>query len=413
MKRRLLLLLFMLWLINSFITGQTIKDKKEVYFVQSVERLQENFKTNQTQLDSILSVLKEIQTNADLNLSKITITGYASPEGPSLFNEWLGQKRAMAAKAYIQNRLSIPDSLFCVRGEGVAWLQLREWVEQSDLSDKKAIIDIIDSVPETIRQWDGKVNRQIDYRKKVLMAFKGGKPFNEMLHLIFPKLRVARLISIAYKTKTKAKAPIALPQIDLPKVKQVYEMPALKPYGVKTYYKPVLAIKSNLLFDLALTPNVEVELPIGSHFSLNAEFMRGWFMKKRTFCWEIESYGLEGRYWFRGRKERPLLTGWFVGGFISSGYYDFQLDDIKGIQGEVKLLTGLSGGYSAKLSREFRLEFSAGVGYMINNYRRYTAINNHYLLKDGDEHRLKAILPAKAKISLVWLIHRKIKKQVF
>lgn len=411
MKLKTVILLLTLWLINSYVKGQSIEQKKEVFFVQSVERLQEDFKTNQTQLDSILSVLKEIQTNTDLTLSKITITGYASPEGPSLFNQWLGERRAMAAKAYIQNRAHLPDSLFEIKGEGVAWQQLKEWVKESDLSDKQAIIDIIDSVPETVREWDGEAYRRMDHRKKVLMALNGGKPFNEMLHVVFPKLRVARLISIAYRTKPTVNERIEQrlfwPSVSSPRV------PTRTPYGVKTFYKPVLAIKSNLLFDVALTPNVELELPIGRHFSLNAEFMRGWFMKKRTFCWEIESYGLEGRYWFKGRKERPLLTGWFIGGFISSGYYDFQLDKVKGIQGEVELLTGLSGGYNIELSREFRLEFSAGVGYMINNYRRYTAINNHYLLKDGDEQRFTAILPAKAKISLVWLIHRKIKRSVF
>lgn len=36
--------------------------------------------------------------------------------------------------------------------------------------------------------------------------------------------------------------------------------------------KTILAVKNNLLYDIALAPNIEIEVPIGRQWSLNAEY---------------------------------------------------------------------------------------------------------------------------------------------
>lgn len=41
--------------------------------------------------------------------------------------------------------------------------------------------------------------------------------------------------------------------------------------------KLMIAVKTNLLYDLALTPNLELELPIGRHWSINVEYQYGWW----------------------------------------------------------------------------------------------------------------------------------------
>ena len=38
--------------------------------------------------------------------------------------------------------------------------------------------------------------------------------------------------------------------------------------------KTVLALKNNLLYDLALAPNIEVELPLGKRWSLNVKLLK-------------------------------------------------------------------------------------------------------------------------------------------
>lgn len=43
----------------------------------------------------------------------------------------------------------------------------------------------------------------------------------------------------------------------------------------------------------------------------------------------------------------------------------------KGYQGEFIIPFGLSGGFAHKISRNLRLEYSLGIGYVSNKYREY------------------------------------------
>lgn len=169
--------------------------------------------------------------------------------------------------------------------------------------------------------------------------------------------------------------------------------------------KVLLGVKTNLFYDVVLTPNIEVEVPVGNHWSLNAEYQYGWWLKKHTFCWQIEAGGMEVRCWF-GR--RPM-NGWFVGAFFSGGIYDFQLKKTEGHQGEF-FLPGCSGGYIYKVGKHFALEFSAGAGYVITNHTRYRVEDDKWLMKAEPRQRYKSLVPAKLKVSLVWMLYGKGKK---
>ena len=63
--------------------------------------------------------------------------------------------------------------------------------------------------------------------------------------------------------------------------------------------KTVLALKNNLLYDLALAPNIEVELPLGKRWSLNVEYKCPWWSDSGcNFCYHL----------FREGQRR--VTGW-------------------------------------------------------------------------------------------------------
>ena len=54
--------------------------------------------------------------------------------------------------------------------------------------------------------------------------------------------------------------------------------------------KTVLALKNNLLYDLALAPNIEVELPLGKRWSLNVEYKCPWWSDSGcNFCYQLLS----------------------------------------------------------------------------------------------------------------------------
>ncbi len=73
-------------------------------------------------------------------------------------------------------------------------------------------------------------------------------------------------------------------------------------------------MKNNLLYDLALAPNLEVEIPVGKRWSLNAEYKCPWWLNsKHDFCYQLLSGGVEGRCWLGNRQKRNRLTGHFIG----------------------------------------------------------------------------------------------------
>ena len=94
--------------------------------------------------------------------------------------------------------------------------------------------------------------------------------------------------------------------------------------------KPLFALKTNLLFDAITALNVEVEVPIKTHWSIAGEWIFPWWLhtknkpNKKPSRLEILCGTLEARYWFGNRDERPVLNGWFVGLFSGAGLYDLQ-----------------------------------------------------------------------------------------
>jgi hypothetical protein len=177
--------------------------------------------------------------------------------------------------------------------------------------------------------------------------------------------------------------------------------------------QPVATIKTNLLYDLALTPNVGVEVPIGERWSVGADFMRGWWLKRDwSFCWQVQSAGVEGRFWLSDRTGQLKQGGWFIGAFVQAGFYDFQLHSARGVQGEHAVVPGLSGGYVHPLGRGWGLEFTLGAGYLTNSYRRYTVEathDGHELVRLGAPMRLVGVMPFKVGVSLQWTFSKKVR----
>ncbi len=176
--------------------------------------------------------------------------------------------------------------------------------------------------------------------------------------------------------------------------------------------RPLFALKTNLLFDAALMPNVELEVPIGRRWSVNGEYMFPWWLLgDHKYCLQILSGGLEGRYWFGSRRERErhdVLTGHFAGLYAGGGKYDLQWRT-NGYQGEFFIAAGVSYGYARRIARHLQLELSIGVGILRTDYRHYHAHDNYRTLLWQNNGKYTWLGPTKAKISLVWLLTRKIK----
>lgn len=136
------------------------------------------FGRNAVELEKIRRMIELVQNDGDLTVKRISIVGYASPEGSLAMNERLSEGRAKALQGYLQSRYpSIPGALYSVHFGGENWDDLVRAVEASDMPDRQAVLDVIDRYAVT------------EGRESKLMALKGGTPWRYMLKEMFPALR--------------------------------------------------------------------------------------------------------------------------------------------------------------------------------------------------------------------------------
>jgi hypothetical protein len=175
--------------------------------------------------------------------------------------------------------------------------------------------------------------------------------------------------------------------------------------------RPVLAVKTNLLFDAVTALNVGLEVPIGERWSLAGEYIFPWWLsEKKQNSLQLISGNLELRRWFGDRDHRARMTGWFGGVFAGGGYFDLERNR-KGYQGEFYMAPGLSGGYAHEIgrNRKWRMEYALGLGYLNVKYREYQArigMDNQWHLIRQKTGNYTFVGPVSAKISLVWTLNR-------
>ena len=147
--------------------------------------------------------------------------------------------------------------------------------------------------------------------------------------------------------------------------------PALLP--IPPVVRPIMAVSTNALFDLAITPNCAVEFPIGHKWSVYGEYTFPWWVTRANDqAWQILKWDLGVRSWLsKHDKKKPMdiMTGHFVGIDLSAGYYDIEPRHT-GWQGEF-LAAGVEYGYAWDLGRNWRLDAYVGAGWMGTKYRYY------------------------------------------
>ncbi len=183
--------------------------------------------------------------------------------------------------------------------------------------------------------------------------------------------------------------------------------PVVEPEEELKVRVPLFAIKTNLLLDALVAPNVELEIPFkGNKYSLMAEYWQPWFIwGHNSKAYQLFFVGLEGRRWLGDRTKKDLLHGHFLGVYAGGGYYDLEWES-KGYQGEIYLNAGVTYGYSFRLSNALRLETSISIGYMQTEYRRYFGMEDDKYLVWQNDGKQTWVGPTKAKVSLSWLLFR-------
>ena len=126
------------------------KDALFVHFDFGKSKLRTDYRENSTTLDRIVDITRQIMDDSVSHVKKIQLVGLASFEGNPAINERLALKRAMALQHYIQQEVSVPDSLFETIGGGEAWADFRDQLNDlvaegvENHIDLQKVIEIID-----------------------------------------------------------------------------------------------------------------------------------------------------------------------------------------------------------------------------------------------------------------------------
>ncbi len=166
------------------------QDELEVIFKVSKAEIDSTVFNNEVTFSKILTAIDKIHTNPKYKIEKIQVAGYASPEGHTMFNAWLGENRAKALINYIiehrpEYNLTMKD-FEIVNGEE-NWAGLRRVLSESEMKRKDEVIAIID---------DERISNA--RKKNRIKALDNGEVWRSMLKEIYPHLRCARYLSIYY-----------------------------------------------------------------------------------------------------------------------------------------------------------------------------------------------------------------------
>ena len=389
----------------------TVVQKFRISYPINDTELHEDYLDN----SAALKTIKRYFINSP-RIDSIVIYSYASPEGPYRLNKRLAQERGERARRYLLENMAsarnFPDSLIIIKPVAENWGGLIDVVyKYYPYTDKQDVLHLLTSEDVTN-----------DQKKELLKKLNGGRPWRYIKAKILPNLRyatwVAEWVYVPYIPETvPAIDPVdPIEPVNPAVFAEIQYSSHLAPVSrpvqpVEEGRKVILALKTNLLYDVLSLTNFSVELPFWKdNMSLLYYHQFPWWtwgQADNEFCTRFLSIGAEARWWF---KTKDRLNGHFLGAYAESGKYDFEYQRRICYQGEF-YSAGLSYGYAMPVGRHLNLEFSISAGYASIPYRGYYPSEDYEILwRDPNKvGRLHYWGPTKAQVSLVIPIRVKTK----
>ena len=384
-----------------------------------------------------------------LELVYMMLRGAASPEGPTRFNKFLGEKRAEAMLNFVKENLTVPvgenfDMEINIEDFRTLCLLMRRTGDK-DYGYVQAMCD--QYLPKN----------QVEKLKSVLRGVRQGTLWLRLYREYFHRLRAARIVFFFRSPTTYAPNVILEPPVEVVEEpalpdSTVVEPPVVEdvkpevPQPVRLPRRELLSVKTNMLFygvympgynRWCPIPNVAIEYyPLHGHFTYGASFDCPWWQSYDAYkFFQVRNYQLETRYYFRSGdiRKNPLgqgaaFRGWYLQAYAHAGLFGICFDKDRGWEGE-GVGGGIGGGYVLPLSRKghWRLEFNLQVGYFVAKYDPYQYGNPKTGEEDGlyyfkwshdrdlfkkRQYRFNWIGPTRVGVTLTYdLLYRRIQKK--
>lgn len=104
-----------------------------------------DYLNNPLELRKITNSIDTVRDNKDATIESITLTGYASPEGPYANNVRLAKGRTEAVRRYVSLLYDFAPSVYATASVPEDWAGLRESIEKSALPMRSRMLEFIDS----------------------------------------------------------------------------------------------------------------------------------------------------------------------------------------------------------------------------------------------------------------------------
>ena len=169
-----------------------------------------------------------------------------------------------------------------------------------------------------------------------------------------------------------------------------------------------VAVKSNVLADAFLNPNLGIEVGLAPKWTLDITGQFNAWTLSHERHWKHWAVQPEVRYWFCDR-----FSGHFVGAHIHGGQYN-----IGGFDGKINFLgtdarklkdtryqgwfvgAGIAYGYAWILNKRWNLEAELGLGWIYTRYDSYPCTQCGTKIADGKSHNY--VGPTKAAVNLIY-----------
>ncbi|MDR0508146.1 MAG: DUF3575 domain-containing protein [Dysgonamonadaceae bacterium] len=364
------------------------------YFPIDKYLLLRNYRSNNASLAALDILINTIQITE--NIDTIEIVGACSPVGNEDYNMKLALSRCMAMRSYLRwkhlefaEKYPIKFTVVGVDRKGYRFLKK----ERPALSEEQ-IWDMLQYTTIHFKMKDGsRVILGPDRQESSLDSKKNKPIFNNEV-----QDNEAQVDTPTHTKSNNIRDTLFLKQ----DTAYLYIGKNVKP--APTWYA---ALKTNLLYDAALLPNLTAELYIGRKWSLAVEGNWSWWTFGRPIQnqWHhrIQTAGVELRKWV---KSPYPLQGHALGIYSMIGNYDVRLftenEYSKGWLSYWSWSAGLSYSYSFPIARRFNLELGLAFGYMGGQYYQYDYCMAHEHWAPRSIHNRNYIGPARIGISLVW-----------
>lgn len=122
-----------------------LKGRAFIDFPVNRTEIYPDYRSNPRELSVIRATIDSVRQDPDVSVQALTFKGFASPEGPYNNNVRLAKGRTESLKTYVQGLYHFDPSVIGTSYEPEDWEGLRRFMLTSDLDNRQAILDVIDS----------------------------------------------------------------------------------------------------------------------------------------------------------------------------------------------------------------------------------------------------------------------------